>query len=105
MLGRRPVETRGPNTLRVDWMPGIGLLGAAVGAGAVLGYTAGAGHPPLYLSLGVCALIGGLAFAAWQRRRAPLPAPARGKLVQHGTPHVPFDLSRDRTTDTQKYVM
>lgn len=106
MSGRRPGETRGANVLRVDWMPGVGLLAAAVGAGAVLGYTAGTGRPPLYLSLIVCALIAGLGWNAWRRGRRPAAsAPPRGRVASHGPAHVPFDLSRDRSTDAQKYMM
>ncbi len=106
MTGRRPGESRGASILRVDWMPGIGLLTAAVGAGAVLGYTAGTGRPPVYLAATVCALVGALAWNAWRQGRRPAAsAPARGRAPLPGPARVPFDLSRDRSTDAQKYVM
>jgi hypothetical protein len=106
MLERRPGEIRSAGVLRVDWLPGVGLLAASVGSGAVLGYTAGAGRPPLYLSATVCALILGLAAFAWRSRPRPTVAATRGRIsAPTATPHVPIDLSRDRTTDAQKYVM
>lgn len=106
MTERRTDNVRGPGTVRVDWMPGIGLLAAAVGAGAVLGYTTAAGRPPVYLSLTVCALIVGLAVVAWRRARIPVePARTRERASPHASRPPQFDLSRDRSTDAQKYIM
>lgn len=110
MTGRRTGDVPGAARAHVDWVPGAGIVAAAVGAGAVLGYTAGAGHPPLYLSLTVCTLVAVLAVVAWRRKRAPVALdlgptrPAPHATTPPPAP-LPFDLARDRRTDAQKYVM
>lgn len=110
MPERRTSEARGSRSLQLEWMPGIGLLAAAVGTGAVIGYTAAVGRPPFYLSLMVCALLSGLAISAWRRGRSPLELGlTRARPASHAaaapTSPPPYDLSRDRSTDAQKYVM
>lgn len=106
MAERRTGEAHGPRIVRVDWLPGTGLLAAAIGAGAVLGYTAAAGRPPVYLSLTVCALIVTLAVTVFRARRNLEAGRARERTAApHAAASPPFDLSDDRSTEAQKYVM
>lgn len=91
---------------RPDWVPGLGLLAAALGSGAVAGYTFAAGRPPLYLLAVLVVVYAGLTVAAWRRlrsRRAPLPADGERHTTR--TARRAPDLARDRSTDAQKYLM
>lgn len=90
---------------RIEWLPGSGLLAIAMGVGAVLGYAVAAGRPPVLLSLVVLALMIALSVRGLSRRpgRAYLPFSTRRAAPQDA--RHPFDLVRDRSTDSQKYVM
>lgn len=90
---------------RIDWLPGTGLLAAGIGVGAVLGYSFAAGRPPALLAAVVAVLMGVLAVRHWRHRPGRVRLPF---LVARSTPpeaRHPFDLVRDHSTDSQKYVM
>jgi len=96
-------------TRRSQWLPGVGVLGVAVGMGAVLGFTAGARQPPLYLMISVALLMG---FLLTQHLRARRPTRTEFSLREEPPPAEaavdpppPYDLAGDRSTDDQKYVM
>jgi hypothetical protein len=92
-------------TRRSEWVPGLGLLGAAVGIGALLGGSL-VGRSWL-VSAGV--LVALLAVYAWRllrRRRATRPPqrPSRPlELIRGGKPD--YDLASDDSTDDQRWLM
>lgn len=92
-------------TRRSQWLPGIALLGVAVGVAPLLGFSPGLPSWALYVGLIAVAL---LALGWLDRRRvqrvaaAPPPRPrTRLKLVRGAK----YNLAEDDSTDSQKYVM
>ena len=95
-------------TRRSQWLPGVAVLGAAVGIGTVLGLSAGMRAWPFYLGLilATLLLIGWLErLLAHRRSLRPVPR-ARGKLkVIPGGKSASYDLAKDDSTDNQRYLM
>lgn len=99
-----------------SWIPGALVLTAAAASAALVGYALGVRTwavslhlPPwsVYLGLAVLFLFaaGGLE-RLWQRRSAPAPPRARGRLkVIQGGKAAPYDLEKDDSTDNQRYLM
>jgi len=97
-------------TRRALWWPGVAVLGAAVGISAMLGLWLGPRSWPL--QIGVVAAV--LLFLRLGRRRrlrraGPGPAPPpRSREKRTGIPgggEPGYDLERDDSTDSQRWLM
>jgi hypothetical protein len=98
-------------TRRAEWLPGLALLGAAVGIGALLGLSVDTRS--WFLLGGV--LVGGIAAAgvaeilARRRRREMLTKPLRTRegfrVIDGGKAAPGYDLEQDRSTDSQRWLM
>jgi uncharacterized membrane protein YfcA len=97
----RHVEPRA----QIDWLPGTGLLAVGIGVGAVLGYSFAAGRPPVLLSACVALLMVLLAARHLHRRPGRVRLPFTTSRATNHETQPRFDLVRDRSTDSQKYVM
>ena len=91
-------------TRRAEWLPGVALLGLGVGLGAVLGFSRAWA---LFLGLVVGALVTSWLVGRVRRRRQPPAADdeqaaERLKLIRGGRD---YDLSRDDSTDEQRWLM
>ncbi len=94
-------------TRRSQWAPGLGILGAAVGIGSLIGVSVGVRSWPGYLGLIVAVLF----LMGWAERfrvarpaRPRRPKPASNlRLIPGGKGEI--DLEKDRSTDDQKYMM
>jgi hypothetical protein len=92
---------------RTEWLPGVAILGVSVALALLLGSAIEARSWASYagLALGLVLLFGWL-----ERRRDARPTPppprsrARPKVLEGGRA-VKYDLSKDTSTDDQKYVM
>jgi hypothetical protein len=88
------------------WLPGAALLAAAIGLGLAGGFALGSRSWPPYLglTLGVL-LVMGWAEKVWTRRTAPRKPPAvrgRLKVIRGGKS---YDLEKDDSTNSQRYLM
>jgi len=94
-------------TRRAQWVPGVGILGAAVGIGSLIGVSVGARSWPSYLGLIVAVLF----LMGWtERLRFARPARPRRRQPASNLRLIPggkedYDLENDRSTDDQKYMM
>jgi hypothetical protein len=91
-------------TRRSEWLPGVALLGAAVGIAALLGVSLGVRSWALYIGLIALALLGLGWVERWRVRRATA-LPRRPKTRLKVLPGGKYDLEKDDSTDDQKYVM
>lgn len=91
-------------TRRSEWLPGVALLGAAVGIAALLGISLGLRSWAFYIGLVALALLALGWLERWRVRRATAPPP-RHKTRLKVLPGGKYDLEKDDTTDDQKYVM
>ena len=92
---------------RRSLLPGAALLVAAVLIAVVSGIALGVSWP-WYVGFAATALLAiGWAERLWTRRAAPAPRERiRGKLkVIQGGKAAPYDLAKDHSTDSQRYLM
>jgi len=86
------------------WIPGVAVLCAMTGAGALVGMAMGSRFWPLFLALA----LGGLAVVAWLfRAGAPSEAAAtrRSRGRRPGRSDADYDLEADASTDEQRWLM
>jgi hypothetical protein len=96
-----------PVPTRRSWLPGGALLTAAVLVAGLCGFALGIRSWPWYVGFAAAAILAiGWAERVWMRRSAPPPARIRGKLkVIQGGKAAPYDLEKDHSTDSQRYLM
>ena len=85
-------------------LPGLAVLSAMLGTGALLGLGLGGRFWPLFVALA----FGGLAAVAWLTRtrassRPSLPRPGRKR--PRGDKTEEYDLEKDTSTDDQRWLM
>jgi hypothetical protein len=99
--------TRFPDLNRPSWLGGAATLAAAAGLAAVIGLSLGVRAWPLYLGLGLTLLLlMGWIERYWRtRRHAPPPPRARGRLKVIRGGKSDYDLEKDDSTDTQRWLM
>jgi hypothetical protein len=98
-----PVPTRRP------WLPGAAFLAAAVTVAVLSGLALGVRSYTWYAGFAAASLL----LAGWlerlRTRKAAPPAPSkirsRLKVIEGGKARGTYDLSKDRTTDSQRYLM
>jgi protein-S-isoprenylcysteine O-methyltransferase Ste14 len=92
---------------RRSWLPGAALLAAAVAVAVLAGFALGVRSWPWYVGFAAVALLAiGWAERLWTRRTTPAPARLRGRLkVIQGGKAAPYDLAKDHSTDSQRYLM
>ena len=95
-----------PVPSRRSWLPGGALLVAAVAAAGLCGFALHVSWP-WYVGFAAVAILAlGSAERIWMRRSAPAPPRSRGKLkVIQGGKATPYDLEKDHSTDSQRYLM
>ena len=91
-------------TRRSQWIPGVALVAAAAGVGALLGGALGPRTWAFLLGavLGVLLVQAVLQLRARLRRRKPRQGRARSR--SHAHEHE-YDLASDRSTDDQRWLM
>jgi len=96
-----------PVPTRRTWFPGGALLVAAVLVAGLSGFALGARSWAWYIGFTAVAILAlGWAERLWMRRSVPAPARIRGKLkVIQGGKAAPYDLAKDNSTDSQRYLM
>ena len=97
-----------PVPTRRSWMPGGALLVAAILVAVLSGLALQIRSWPWYVGFAAAAILAiGWAERLWTRRATPAPASRiRGKLkVIQGGKAAPYDLEKDHSTDTQRYLM
>jgi hypothetical protein len=96
-----------PVPTRRSWLPGGALLVAAIAVACGAGYALGVRAWPWYIGFAAAAILAiGWAERLWMRRSAPAPPRSRGKLkVLQGGKAAPYDLEKDHSTDSQRYLM
>ena len=101
-----------PVPSRRSWLPGGALLVAAVFVAGLCGFALRAGFGlqvswPWYVGFTAVVILAlGSVERIWMRRVAPPPPRSRGKLkVIQGGKAAPYDLEKDHSTDSQRYLM
>jgi hypothetical protein len=96
-----------PVPTRRSWLPGGALVVAAVLVAALAGFALGVHSWPWYLGFAAAAILAlGWVERVWMRRSTPAPPRSRGKLkVLQGGKAAPYDLEKDNSTDSQRYLM
>jgi protein-S-isoprenylcysteine O-methyltransferase Ste14 len=96
-----------PVPSRRSWLPGGALLVAAVVVAVLCGVALRVRSWPWYVGFTAAAILAlGWAERLWTRRTAPAPPRSRGKLkVIQGGKATPYDLEKDHSTDSQRYLM
>ena len=92
---------------QAPWLPGAVILAISISISAAVGLALGTRSWPIYLGLavGVLLLLGWIE-RLWARRAAPPKPRARGKLkILQGGKAAPYDLEKDNSTDSQRYLM
>src|SRR5947207_972590 len=98
--------SRLPDLSRPSWLGGAATLGAAAVLATVLGLLLGLRAWSVYLGLGLTLLL----FMGWIERywrtrpRAPRPPRARGRLKVIRGGKSDYDLEKDDSTDTQRWL-
>jgi hypothetical protein len=95
-------------TRRSRWWPGLGVLGAAAGIAAALGLWLGPRAWPLEIGVIVAVLLLLRRGRRERLRRAVRPAPPRAREKRSTVPsrgQAGYDLSRDDSTDSQRWLM
>jgi len=89
------------------WLPGAVLLAITVTVSVGIGLVLGLRSWPTYVGLAVSVLLLlGWFERLWVHRVSPPPPRARGKLkVLQGGKAAPYDLEKDNSTDSQRYLM
>ena len=92
---------------RRSWLPGGLLLLSAVLVAGLAGFGLGVRAWSWYVGFVAAAVLAiGWAERLWMRRTTPAPARSRGKLkVIQGGKAAPYDLEKDHSTDSQRYLM
>jgi hypothetical protein len=99
--------SRLPDLNRVPWLGGALILAAAAAVAGALGLVLHLRSWPVYLGLSLTLLL----FMGWierywrTRRRAPPPPRARGRLKVIRGGKSDYDLEKDDSTDTQRWLM
>ena len=97
-----------PVPIRRSWGPGAAFLAAAAVVAGVTGYALGVRSWAWYAGFAAAALLAmGWAERLLQRKASP-PAPrirGRLKVIEGGKGRPTFDLLKDRSTDSQRYLM
>lgn len=91
------------------WLPGATVLAASIVVAGLAGFALGVRSMAWYAGFAAAALLlMGWIERLWAGRTAP-PAPSkiRGKLkvIEGGKARTAYDLEKDRTTDSQRYLM
>jgi protein-S-isoprenylcysteine O-methyltransferase Ste14 len=88
-------------------LPGAALLAAAVLVAGLSGFVLHVRSWPWYVGFTAAAILAlGWAERLWTKRAAPAPPRSRGKLkVIQGGKAAPYDLEKDHSTDSQRYLM
>jgi hypothetical protein len=96
-----------PVPMRRSWMRGTALLVLAAFVAFLSGFTLGVHAWRWYVGFAAVTLLAiGWGERIWTRRSAPPPARVRGKLkVIQGGKAAPYDLAKDHSTDSQRYLM
>ena len=97
-----------PVPTRRSWVPGVALLVAAVAVAVLCGLALHIRSWAWYVGFAAAAVLAiGWAERLWTKRAVPPPASRiRGKLkVIQGGKAAPYDLEKDHSTDTQRYLM
>ena len=96
-----------PVPTRRSWLPGAALLAAAVLVAGLSGFVLHVRSWPWYVGFTAAAILAlGWAERLWTKRAAPAPPRSRGKLkVIQGGKAAPYDLEKDHSTDSQRYLM
>jgi hypothetical protein len=99
--------TRFPDLNRPSWLGGAATLAGAAALAAVLGLLLGLRAWSVYLGLGLMLLlVMGWIERYWRtRRRTPPPPRARGRLKVIRGGKADYDLEKDDSTDTQRWLM
>ena len=92
---------------RRSWLPGAALLVAAVLVAVPSGFALHFPSWPWYVGFTAAVVLAlGWAERLWTRRATPPPPRSRGKLkVIQGGKATPYDLEKDHSTDSQRYLM
>jgi len=98
---------RFPDLNRPSWVAGTVTLAAAAGLAAAVGLWLRLRSWPVYLGLGlVTLLLMGWIERQWRlRRRPPTPSRTRGRLKVIRGGKADYDLEKDDSTDTQRWLM
>ena len=96
-----------PVPTRRSWLPGAALLAAAVLVAGLSGFVLHVRSWPWYAGFTAAAILAlGWIERLWTKREAPAPPRSRGKLkVIQGGKAAPYDLEKDHSTDSQRYLM
>jgi hypothetical protein len=96
-----------PVPTRRSWLPGGALVVVAVLVAGLAGFALGVRSWPWYLGFAAAAILAlGWMERLWMRRSTPAPPRNRGKLkVLQGGKAAPYDLEKDSSTDSQRYLM
>ena len=92
---------------RRSWVPGAALLVASVLLAGLCGFALQVRSWPWYVGFVAVAILAlGWVERLWTHRTAPAPPRSRGKLkVIQGGKATPYDLEKDHSTDSQRYLM
>jgi protein-S-isoprenylcysteine O-methyltransferase Ste14 len=90
-----------------SWLPGAALLVAALATAGLCGLLLHVRWWPWYVGFPAVALLAlGWVESLWTRRTVPAPPRSRGRLkVIQGGKATPYDLEKDHSTDSQRYLM
>src|SRR5882672_8031935 len=89
-----------------SWLPGAALLVAALAVAGVCGLLLHRSWPWYVGFTAAVILTFGWVERLWTRRTVPAPPRSRGKLkVIQGGKATPYDLEKDHSTDSQRYLM
>jgi len=99
--------TRFPDLNRPPWLRGAATLAAAAGLAVTLGLLLRQRSWAVYLGFGVLALLlMGWIERLWRARPRPAPPPrARGRLKVIRGGKSDYDLEKDDSTDSQRWLM
>ena len=99
--------TRFPDLNRPAWLGGAAALAVAAGLAAAVGLLLRLRAWPVYLGLGLAfLLLMGWIERRWRTRRPPSVTPrARGRLKVIRGGKADYDLEKDDSTDTQRWLM
>ena len=90
-----------------SWLPGAALLVASAILAGLCGFKLHFQSWSWYVGFAAVTLLAvGWIERLWMRRTAPAPPRSRGKLkVIQGGKATPYDLEKDHSTDSQRYLM
>ncbi len=97
-----------PVPTRRSWGPGVAVIAAAAIVAGLTGYALGVRAWAWYVGFAAAALLAmGWVERLLNRKPAPPQPRIRGKLkvIEGGKARGTFDLEKDKTTDSQRYLM